>query len=213
MPDRLAPSNVSFVMPIRNRQHDVVQVVERLLEQLAEAGIAEAEVVIVDDGSHDGTCERLHELQTTRSRLRILRHDRPRGIESAGQTGLERATGKLVFICEDQHSILTDDLLKLLEIARDDTVVAARTQSRSHPPSAPLMRRLRSWGTQADKQITPQVNEAVDTQAEFSSLQLIRRPHLKALASKAGHHFKLSSESAKSLTVTSQRDNSSIAGA
>ncbi|WP_160148176.1 glycosyltransferase family 2 protein [Rubripirellula obstinata] len=201
MPHRLAPSNVSFVMPVRNRQHDVVQLVEHLLSQLTVAGIGEAEVVVVDDGSHDQTRERLHDLQTTRSRLRVLRHDRPRGMESAGQTGLERATGKIVLICEDEHPVLTEDLRRLLEIAKDETVVAARTESKVRPPSAPLMRRLRSWGTQADTQFESRDAEATEPAVQYSSLQLIRRPHLKTLASPAGHHFQLSSESAKSLSV------------
>lgn len=197
MPHRLASTDISFVMPVRNREHDIVDCVQHLLGQLSDAGIAEAEVVIVDDGSRDQTCERLHDLQTTRSRLRILRHDRPRGMESAGQTGLERATGRLVLICEDEHPVLTDDLRKLIKIAEDETVVAARAESKTRPPSAPLLRRLRSWGTDADQQFVKQ-HEA---HMEFSSVQLIRRPHLKKLASPKGHHFQLESESAKSLTV------------
>ena len=201
MPHRLAPSDVSFVMPVRNGEHDIVDRVQALLDQLTEAGIAEAEVVIVDDGSHDRTSDRLHDLQTTRSRLRILRHDRPRGMEAAGQTGLERATGRLVLICEDEHPVLTEDIQKLIKIAEDESVVAARAESTARPPSAPLMRRLRSWGTRADQQFDRVDNADTSSTTQFSSLQLIRRPHLQKLASPKGHHFRLESESAKSLTV------------
>ena len=198
MNPRLSQQDISLVMPVRNSQQEVVQRVQVLLDQLTTVGIGEAEVVIVDDGSHDGTGDRLHDLQTQRSRLRILRHDRPRGMEAAGQTGLERALGKLVFICEDGQPVHTEDLRKLLEISEDPTVVAARAESHTRPPSPSLMRRLRAWGTHADQQFEPRQED----EEPFCSLQMIRRPHLKTLASSQGDRYQLSSESAKSLTFT-----------
>ena len=193
--DRPASNDISFVMPTRNSQHDVVARVESLLAQLETLGIGDAEVVVVDDGSHDGTCDRLHDLQTQRSRLRVLRHDRPRGMEAAGQTGLERATGNLVFIGESEQPIHTEDLRKLLKISEDLSVVAARAESKARPPSAALLRRLRAWGTNADQRIEPELDHG----EEFCSVQMIRRPHLNTLASPMGGCYRLTSESAKSL--------------
>lgn len=197
MQQRPASHEISFVMPVRNCEHDVADRVEALLDQLSQAGIADAEIVIVDDGSRDQTCDRLHDLQTRRSRLRILRHDRPRGLEAAGQTGLERAVGRIILICEDEHAVRLDDICKLLTLAEDNSVVAARAESKTLPPSAPLIRRLRSWGATTEHRFAPEQQEA----KQYSSLQMIRRPHLKKLCSPSGHHLRLQSSTAKDLTV------------
>jgi glycosyltransferase involved in cell wall biosynthesis len=198
MQQRPASHDISFVMPVRNCEHDIVDRVEALLLQLSQAEIANAEIVVVDDGSQDQTCDRLHDLQTRRSRLRILRHDRPRGLESAGQTGLERAVGRIVFICEDEYAVRLEDLCKLLQLAEDDSIVAARAESKSLPPSAPLIRRLRSWGTDAEQRIAPEQHES----QRYSSLQMIRRPHLKHLCSPSGHHLRLQTSTATDLTIS-----------
>ena len=171
---------------------------ERLLDALADMTREAAEVVVVDDGSQDSTPEVLDELRSRYPQVRVVRHSRPRGMEAAGQTGLERATGELVFIQESDTFVRVEDMRRLYRMSEDKSVVAARAESVPRPLSGALMRRLRAWGTNADQQFeTQQANEK-------SSLQMIRRPHLQRLAGPHGDKYRLQGETLHSTTVESQ---------
>lgn len=72
------------------------------------------EIIVVDDGSSDGTREILSSLNGDASDLRVLFHDRNRGKGAAVRTGLEQATGEIVIIQDadleydpnDYHAII-----------------------------------------------------------------------------------------------------------
>jgi glycosyltransferase involved in cell wall biosynthesis len=147
------PNKMSVVLPVRDGENRIADRVERVLEALTDMTRDAAEVVVVDDGSRDTTPEVLDELKSRYPQVRIVRHSRPRGLEAAGQTGLERATGNLVFIQETDTELRVEDMRRLLQMSEDESIVAARAESTPQAPSPALLRRLRAWGTNADKQV------------------------------------------------------------
>lgn len=185
------PNRMSVVLPVRDGADRISTRVEQVLELLDELTKEPdgAEVVVVDDGSRDETFPILDELRQQHARLRLVRHSRPRGMEAAGQTGLERATGDLVFIQEQDADIRVEDMKRLYHMSRDETVVAARAQSTPRSFSSELIRRLKAWGTAADKQLRGDLTDQKQT-----SLQMIRRPHLQRLASPEGENLDLQTE-------------------
>lgn len=188
---------MSVVLPVRDGASRIVNRVERVLEALADL-TKTSEVVVVDDGSRDATPEVLDELNSRYPQVRIVRHSRPRGLEAAGQTGLERATGDLVFIQETDTAVRIDDMRRLLRMSEDQSIVAARTESTPRAPSPALLRRLRAWGTNADQQ--------VEYRADLprkSSMQMIRRPHLQMLAGPKGSNYRLEGETEYATSVDS----------
>ena len=188
-------ARMSVVLPVRDGEHRIASRVEHVLEALADMTREISEVVVVDDGSKDSTPEVLDDLKSRYPQVRIVRHSRPRGLEAAGQTGLERATGDLVFIQETDSTVRVEDMRRLLRMSEDTSVVAARAESTPKPLSGVLLRRLRAWGTNADRQI-----DAPET-AEKSSLQMIRRPHLQTLAGPKGTKFRLQGETLHSTSM------------
>src|SRR5690606_15202403 len=104
-----------------------------------------SELIIVDDGSSDATSEVLDELVMRYPQVRVLRHAAPRGIEAAGQTGLQAASGELVFIQEDNRPIRLEDMRRLFRMSEDQSVVAARAESTPRPLSSALRRRLEGF--------------------------------------------------------------------
>jgi GT2 family glycosyltransferase len=75
------------------------------------------EVVVVDDGSTDETPVQLRALQATEPRLRVLRHDRPRGVSAARNAGLAAARGEWVAFLDDDDVWSPRKLRAQLDVA------------------------------------------------------------------------------------------------
>ena len=197
----MPPTKLSVVLPVRDRENEIALRVEQVLEGLVDLTQALSEVVVVDDGSQDSTLEVLEELRAKYPQVRIARHQRPRGIEAAGQTGLERATGELVFIQESDSAMRLDDLRRLLLMSEDESVVAARAESSEEPIAPSLLRRLRQWGTDADEQLQVRTDPETKQKVPVSSVQMIRRPHLQRLAGPKGGRYALQGQTDRIKTV------------
>lgn len=86
---------LSVVIPVFNEKATVADIIRRVHE--AEAGL-EKEVIVVDDGSVDGTREALGRLASENPWLRVLFHDTNRGKGAALRTGFGAASGDIVII-------------------------------------------------------------------------------------------------------------------
>ncbi|MEP2532222.1 glycosyltransferase family 2 protein [Shimia sp.] len=87
---------ISIVVPARNEEASL-----RTLTGGIQAAFAGAEhpieIIIVDDGSEDGTLATLHQLQAEMRNLRVLSHARSGGQSAAVHSGVLAAQGR--FIC------------------------------------------------------------------------------------------------------------------
>lgn len=84
---------LSVVIPVYNEEGTIREIVSRV-----QAAPFEKEVLLVDDGSTDGTGQRLEEIQRLSPNVRILSHDRNRGKGAALRTGFQAATGDVTII-------------------------------------------------------------------------------------------------------------------
>src|SRR5947208_15539129 len=91
---RMAPQ-LSIVMPVYNEAATVERAVDALLA--AQLPVS-TEVIVVDDGSTDGTTRILEGATWPADRVRILHHDRNRGKGAAVRTGLAEATGVITTV-------------------------------------------------------------------------------------------------------------------
>jgi glycosyltransferase involved in cell wall biosynthesis len=110
-------ADLSILMPVFNERGTVTEALEQLLS--AEYPVTEVEVVIVDDGSTDGTATVLGEIEAIPS-VTVLRHDRNRGKGAALRTALERATGTYAATFDADLEYDAGDLATLLEPLIDD---------------------------------------------------------------------------------------------
>ena len=86
---------LSVIMPVFNERELLVEAVQAVL-----AVDRTDELIIVDDGSTDGTLELYPEIATLDDRIKIHKHDRNQGKGAAVRTGFEVATGD-VFLIQD----------------------------------------------------------------------------------------------------------------
>lgn len=84
---------ISVVIPTYNEANTVVEIVSRVA-----AIEMEKEIIIVDDGSTDGTHELLKKMGETQKDLKVLYHDRNRGKGATLRTGFGAATGDIIVI-------------------------------------------------------------------------------------------------------------------
>jgi glycosyltransferase involved in cell wall biosynthesis len=100
---------LSVLIPV----FDEAPTLERLLEAV-EARPEVSEVVIVDDGSNDGTAEILERRRFTKP-VQIIRHPENRGKGSAVRTAIEAATGELAVIQDADLELDPSEYARLIE--------------------------------------------------------------------------------------------------
>jgi glycosyltransferase involved in cell wall biosynthesis len=105
------PQRLSILMPVFNERATVEAAIEDALS--AELAVGR-ELIVVDDGSTDGTRELLRE-GTWPADMRVAFHDRNRGKGTAVRTALELASGDFAAILDADLEYRAADLAEVLE--------------------------------------------------------------------------------------------------
>jgi len=100
---------LSVIVPIYNERNTVAEIVRRMRSVELDVDL---EVVLVDDGSTDGTREVLGQL--TDSTVRVVYHENNKGKGAAIRSGLAQVTGDLVLIQDADLEYDPEDWPKLL---------------------------------------------------------------------------------------------------
>jgi len=101
---------LSVIVPVFNERTTVAEVIRRIR---AVSLPVDVEVVVVDDGSSDGTDKVLAALGD--STVRVISHPRNRGKGAAIRTGMEAVRGDLVLVQDADLEYDPEDWTKLLE--------------------------------------------------------------------------------------------------
>ena len=120
---------VSVVTATHNRKERVAMLLDGLRRQ--SLAREQFEVIIVDDGSSDGTAELLQEAERRADLpLSVYFHEQPRGAATARNTGWRTASAPLIAFTDDDCVPTPGWLEALLEQARPDAdiIVQGRTQ-------------------------------------------------------------------------------------
>jgi glycosyltransferase involved in cell wall biosynthesis len=86
---------LSVVVPVYNERNTLVEIVRRMRAVELPDGI-EREIIVVDDGSSDGTRDVLRQLGD--STVRVVMHERNKGKGAAVRTGFAHANGDYVLV-------------------------------------------------------------------------------------------------------------------
>lgn len=131
---------ISAVLPAYNEEANLEEVVERTSQALA-ACARTSEIIVVDDGSQDGSAAVLERLKAAYPTLRVVRHPTNRGYGAAVRSGFLAARLPWVFMMDADNQFDPAELALLLRHAGEaDIVTGYRKQRRD-----PLPRRLNAW--------------------------------------------------------------------
>ena len=124
--------SISVVVPARNEEATIAQVVQRSFQAFAELGRA-GEVLVVNDGSRDRTGAILTELQSQHPTLRVFTHRRSQGMTAGLQKMFNASRGEIVILIpadmESDPLLDVPTLVRHME-AHDLDVVAGWRQGR-----------------------------------------------------------------------------------
>jgi glycosyltransferase involved in cell wall biosynthesis len=146
--------HLTVIIPCYNERATVAEIIKRV-----HAVAPEAEIVLVDDGSTDGTRDVLKTLHGAYPCLRIILHEQNGGKGSAVQTGIAAASGDILLIQDADLEYDPRDypaLLRPIEEGRATVVYGSRFLGGPR-------RTMMFWHMVANKLLTLMTNILYDT--------------------------------------------------
>ncbi len=113
---------LSIIIPVFNEAEGLPLTVAAIFKELS-TDPDFLELVLVDDGSRDQTVEIAQQLMTTEPRIRLVKHDRNRGLGAAIRTGLAAAEGELVLYTDADLPFEFKLIPDLLALAQPNHIV------------------------------------------------------------------------------------------
>jgi len=119
---------LSLVIPAYNEAGNLEEIVTRALEALPRVS-CDFEVLVVDDGSTDGTSGLADRLAEETDSVRVVHHPRNLGYGQAQISGFKAARGELVALVPADNQFHIEDLARYLPLVNNaDVVLGIRTQ-------------------------------------------------------------------------------------
>lgn len=123
----------SIVIPLFNEEENVLPLVQSIFKEVG-ADPAFLELLLVNDGSNDRTAELIQQQISQEPRIRLVNHDRNRGLGAAIRTGLRNADGDLVFYTDADLPFDFALIPKLVSLASYETVIIGCRGNRGEGP-------------------------------------------------------------------------------
>lgn len=131
-PEATPRPRLSLVFPVFDEERNIGVLLDdalRLAPQLA----PDFEIVVVDDGSRDGSAAEIERRRRADPRVRVIQHPCNRGYGAALHAGLREARGELVFFCDADLQFDLAELEHLLAHTEEFDIVAGHRSPRRDP--------------------------------------------------------------------------------
>ena len=128
-----ALKSLSIFFPCHNEYENLDSMIEQSIQVGEDYGV-DYEVLVVDDGSKDGSGEKVKSWSAKNPRVRLIQHDKNLGYGAALRTGYENVQKDLVFMTDGDNQFHLADIDKLFsKIDSCDVVVGFRLSRQDQP--------------------------------------------------------------------------------
>ena len=111
----MSVEKISVVVPVYNAEKDI----DRLVDTLVSQTYPNVEVLLVDDGSTDGSGKRIDELAAEHENVFAF-HQPNGGSSAARNTGIRKATGEYIAFCDSDDYVEKDMYESLYKAAKEN---------------------------------------------------------------------------------------------
>jgi hypothetical protein len=131
--------SISAIVPVESTGARLGRILDNLAEQLHDL-VPDFEIVLIDDGSGEGSLYMMTEIAQRLSAVRVVRHTRRQGLGACWREGIALATKQYALFIDVERISGTEDLAQLARWGdRYDVVAAYRQLRRANPLD-------RAWG-------------------------------------------------------------------
>jgi len=130
--DKTTSLDLSIVIPVYNERDNLVPLEEKLEEELSKLELS-YEIILIDDGSIDGSPHIIKSIQKQNPRLKLIRFGTNHGQSAAFAAGFKAASGKIFVTLDADMQNNPADIPVLLEKIKDFDVVCGWRFKRNDP--------------------------------------------------------------------------------
>ena len=105
---------ISIIIPCFNEKDTIIKIINKIILSLKNHNFKSYEILIVDDGSSDGTTEIIKENFSIKNNFKIFFHDKNLGKGAAIKTAKKNSSGDIIIIQDADLEYDPDDYDKLL---------------------------------------------------------------------------------------------------
>lgn len=110
--------DLSLIMPAYNEQEGITAVLSETKADLENTGL-KWEIIVIDNCSNDQTVQRVTELASADSRIKLLRHDHNKLYSGSCRTGIAASGGEYVAIMDSDGQFVARDLPKMIQLLKN----------------------------------------------------------------------------------------------
>lgn len=123
----------SLIVPLYNEEETVPLLLDTVLKEVGSQP-AFLEIVLIDDGSRDRTVELVNAYSAQDPRIRLVQHERNRGLGAGIRTGLQAARGDLILYTDADLPFDFSLIPQLIALAGEDRIVSGCRLNRGEGP-------------------------------------------------------------------------------
>jgi len=132
--------SLSVVLPAYNEEKNIEKTVNDAFLYL-EKNVSDYEIIVVNDGSVDGTREVVERLSLSNPKIVLVNHPINLGYGSALRSGFERASLDYIFFMDSDGQFDISDIDRFLRYIEDYNVIVGYRGKRADP----FIRSLNTW--------------------------------------------------------------------
>ena len=106
---------ISIIIPCFNEKDTIIKIINKIILSLKNHNFKSYEILIVDDGSSDGTTEIIKENFSIKHNFKVFFHDKNLGKGAAIKTAKKNSSGDIIIIQDADLEYDPDDYDKLLK--------------------------------------------------------------------------------------------------